>query len=88
MGWDIELSGGGEGGTQLLFLRRQAHVCALCLVHRAALMSILYAYERKESISHIDPAALVSVVSLKCVLRVVVSLPIAVGQYSESGTQD
>ena len=41
----------------------------------------------KESISHIDPAALVSVVSLKCVLRVV-SLPIAVGQYSEAGTQD
>ena len=34
------------------------------------------------------PAALVSVVSLKCALRVVVNLPIAVGQCSEAGTQD
>ena len=33
-------------------------------------------------------AALVSVVSLKCVLHVAVSLPIAVGQCSEAGTQD
>ena len=32
--------------------------------------------------------ALVSAVSLKCVLRVAVSLPIAVGQCSEAGTQD
>ena len=34
------------------------------------------------------PAAFVSVVSLKCVLRVAVNLPIAVGQCSEAGTQD
>ena len=36
------------------------------------------------------PAALVSVVSLKCVLRVAVNLAtsIAVGQCSEAGTQD
>ena len=35
-----------------------------------------------------DLAALVSVVSLKCVLRVAVSLPRAAGQCSEAGTQD
>ena len=33
------------------------------------------------------PAALVLAVSLKCVLRVAVNLPIAVGQCSEAGTQ-
>ena len=32
-----------------------------------------------------DPASLVSVVSLKCVLHVAVNLPIAVGQCSEPG---
>ena len=37
-----------------------------------------------------DPAALVLIgyFILKCVLRVAVSLPIAVGQCSEAGTQD
>ena len=34
------------------------------------------------------PAALVLVISLKCVLCVAVNLPIAVGQCSEAGTQD
>ena len=35
-----------------------------------------------------DLAALVLVVSLKCVFRVAVNLPIAAGQCSEAGTQD
>ena len=35
-----------------------------------------------------DPTALVLVVSLKCVLRVVVRLPIDVGQCSGAGTRD